>query len=1044
MPRFVLFHYSFLFAIATLLNPLFAANDWEDPELIGRNKLSPTATMFRFDTPEQAMQGGRDESPYVKLLAGDWKFQYAKNPDERSTNFFNEDFSDGDWDDINVPSSWERQGFGQAIYSNITYPFDKNPPFIAGPNGNPVGSYRRAFTVPEEWRKENRKILLHFDGVESAFYVWVNGKEVGYSEDSRTPTVFDITKYLKDGENLLAVQVFRWSDGSYLEDQDFWRLSGIYRDVYLEGIPQFRVHDFEVKTEFDKSLEDAKLKVDVTLENSTGKDVPGTLQAQLFDANGKVVAEADAPVKAASQADVQQTLALDVAKPKKWSAEMPNLYRLLLTLRDDQGKTIEVLPANVGFRKVEITDGLLRVNGEVLRVTGTNRHEHDPVTGHTISVESMIEDILLMKQHNINTVRASHYPNDPRWYDLCDKYGLYVIDEANIESHGMGYGHESLAKDPRWGKAHMDRMQRMVERDKNYPSIIIWSLGNEAGNGVNFEATYRWTKERDPSRPVQYEQAGWNDWNTDIRCPMYARIGEIVNYARNNPDRPLVLCEYMHAMGNSGGGFQDYWDAIDAWPALQGGCVWDWADLALEETDENGVKYCAFGRDYGFELNEGDCCDGMVLPDRTPNPSLLEAKHAYQPVGIKMIDAARGVVEIVNRYNFTSLDTLEGTWRLEEDGQVIQHGTLDDLQIAPGEHREVTLGFSLPSPQPDREYFVTLSFALKEDASWAKRGHVVATEQFQLLILAVATNKQETLGKTVEVEDGSNKLVLKGDGFVATINKSTGALESYVFNGRELLTGPLVPNFWRAPNDNDDGSQMSKRLGIWKSAGPERKVSDVKAVSLPNGSASVQIEQTIPANDSPLVTSYEVDSTGVIRVTMTLDPAGKLPELPRFGMQLAIPAEFKNITYFGRGPHENYVDRKSSAFVSRYQTDIEHFTHNYTRPQENGNRTDVRWLALADDKGAGLLFIGQPKLSVSAWPYSQKELEAAKHTNELPRGSSITVNIDGAQRGVGGDDSWGALPYPEYSLPSVYRSYSFVMWPFESGGEIGEIARTID
>ncbi len=718
---------------------------------------------------------------------------------------------------------------------------------------------------------------------------------------------------------------------------------------------------------------------------------------------------------------------------------------MLLTLRDEQGETIEIIPANVGFRKVEITEGLLRVNGQELRITGTNRHEHDPVTGHTISVDSMIKDILLMKQHNINTVRASHYPYDPRWYDLCDKYGLYVIDEANIESHGMGYGPESLAKDPRWGKAHMDRMQRMVERDKNYPCIIIWSLGNEAGNGVNFESTYRWTKERDPSRPVQYEQAGWNYWNTDIRCPMYARIGEIVNYARHNPDRPLVLCEYMHTMGNSGGGFQDYWNVIDAWPALQGGCVWDWVDQGLQETDENGVKYCRYGGDYGDKPNDDNfCCNGLVLPDRTPNPSLLEAKHAYQPVGIKVIDAARGVVEIVNRYNFTTLDTLEGTWRLEKDGQVIQQGTLKDLQIAPGVHREVTLGFSLPAPKPDREYFVTVEFSLKEDTPWAKRGHIIASEQFQLPILAIVADKKETAGKAVEVESVSGKIVLKGDGFAATVSKSTGALESYVFNGRELFASPLVPNFWRAPNDNDDGSQMPKRLAIWKSAGPERKVSDVQVVSLPNGSASAQVEQTILANDSPLITSYVVDSTGAIRVTMTFDPTGKLPELPRFGMQLAIPAEFKNITYFGRGPHENYIDRKASAFVSRYQTDIEHFTHNYTRPQENGNRTDVRWLALADDKGAGLLLSGQPLLSVSAWPYSQQELEAAKHTNELPQSSSITVNLDDAQMGVGGDDSWGALPYPEYSVPPVYRTYSFVMRPFKSGGDISEIARVVE
>jgi beta-galactosidase len=1035
-----------LLLVAWLWNSVSAANDWEDPEMIGRNKLAPTATMFRFDSPARAMTGSRDDSPYVKLLDGDWKFKYVGTPEDRPTDFYNVDFKDSNWDDIKVPSNWERQGFGQPIYTNINYPFDKNPPYIAGRNGNPVGSYRRTFTVPAEWVEQSRRILLHFDGVESAFYVWVNGKEVGYSEDSRTPAVFDITNEVRDGDNVLAVQVFRWCDGSYLEDQDFWRMSGIYRDVYLEGLPGFRIQDFEIKTEFDDKLEDAKLVVDVTFHNSTARAAEGKITAKLFDVSGKEVGSGDAEVKAPASDDAKQTLALDVSEPQKWSAEEPNLYRLLLTLNDGKGETVEVIPVNVGFRKVEIKDGLLQVNGKTIRVAGTNRHEHDPVTGHTLSVESMINDIVLMKQHNINTVRTSHYPNDPRWYDLCDQYGLYVIDEANIESHGMGYGRESLAKDPQWGKAHMDRTVRMLERDKNHPSIIIWSLGNEAGNGVNFEATYDWIKQRDRSRPVQYEQAGWWDRNTDIRCPMYARIGEIVNFARRNPDRPLILCEYMHAMGNSGGGFQDYWNAIDAWPALQGGCVWDWVDQGLEATDEQGVKYWKYGGDFGDKPNDDNfCCNGLCRPDRTANPSLIEASHAYQPVGIKVIDPGRGIVDIENRNSFTSLENLTAKWRLEEDGKVIEEGTLDDLNVGPGEHKQATLDFKPPTAQAGREYFVTVSFSLTGKNPWAEAGHVVAAEQFQVPANpTVVRDSRGTSGAAVQFDESPDNIVVKQTGWEASVSKKTGALESFKHNGQELLAKPLVPNFWRAPTDNDDGNKMPERLGVWKNAGPSRRVNGVTAKPANEGAIVVQVEAAVAPHESPLTILYTFRQDGTLEVTQTIDPRGELPELPRFGMQLAIPVGFSNVQYFGRGPHENYADRKASSFVSRYKTDLNDFTHSYTRPQENGNRTDVRWLALTNSEGGGLLFQGKPYLSVSAWPYSQEELTNAMHVNELPRDSkTITVNIDGGQMGVGGDDSWGALPYPEYTLPPVYRNYSFVLRPLKPGEDPGEIARQI-
>ncbi len=1017
------------------------ANDWEDPEVIGRNKLDAVATFYRFDTRDAALAGTRTNSPHMKLLGGTWKFHWVRTPEERPLDFFKEDFDLSEWHDIQVPSNWERQGFGQPIYTNITYPFDKNPPLIAGPNGNPVGSYRTTFTVPAEWA--GRRVHLHFDGVESAMYVWVNGQEVGYSEDSRSPAVFDLTDKLRDGDNTLAVQVFRWCDGSYLEDQDFWRLSGIFRDVSLRSIPQAGLYDFEVKTDLDEQYEDAVLEVEVTVANAADNQEKLAVALELLDAEGKTIAAAvSAPLEITEQGRAAGTLRAEIENPAKWTAETPNLHRLLLTVKDDQGAVIEVIPWNVGFREVEIKNAQLCVNGQPLRICGVNRHEHDPVTGHTLSTESMIQDIRLMKQHNVNTVRTSHYPNDPRWYELCDEYGLYVIDEANIESHGMGYGDESLAKDPKWGKAHLDRTIRMVERDKNHASIIVWSLGNEAGNGVNFYAAYDWIKQRDPSRPVQYEQAGWRDRNTDIRCPMYARIEEIVNFARRDPDRPLILCEYQHAMGNSCGNFQDYWDAIDAWPQLQGGCVWEWVEHGLLETDDQGRPYWAYGGDFGDQPNDGNfCLDGLVRPDRTPNPSLLELKYAYQPVKTSAVDLHRGLLRIQNKYAFNSLLLLQTSWRIEEDGVPIAEGELDDGDIEAGDDVTVAVALPLLKIQPGREYFLTVTYALRNNLPWADKGHVVAREQFRLPFGSPLAARSGEPADAGPLNSDETARTFSNDHFAVTCDES-GALSSLKFHGREYIASPLAANFWRVPTDNDKGNQMPRRLGAWKAARAEANVAWAEAVELDNGSGLFSFSKDLPAGNSSLGVEYLIDPRGWVEVTMTLRPDPTRPELPRFGMQLAVPGELKNITWFGRGPHENYVDRKASAFVSRYQSSLDDFWHNYTRPQENGNRTDVRWILLADDAGAGLLAVGQPYLSTSAWPYTMDDLAAARHANELPRRDAITWNLDGAQMGVAGDDSWGAQPHPQYTLPAVPRSYSFILRPYEpSMGDPGDVAR---
>ncbi|MCA9236240.1 MAG: DUF4981 domain-containing protein [Planctomycetales bacterium] len=1038
-------HTPFFLALGSLLIGAMAsaANDWENPQVIGRNKLDTVATFYRFDDAATARSGDRDSSPYVKLLNGTWKFNYVGTPQERPLEFFKADFDASDWDDIAVPSNWERQGFGQPIYTNVTYPFRKDPPRIAGENGNPVGSYLTTFTVPKGWA--GRRVLLHFEGVESACYVWVNGHEVGYSQDSRTPAVFDVTNFLQDGENSLAVQVFRWCDGSYLEDQDFWRLSGIFRDVFLQAVPEAGLYDLEVKTDLDADYRDADLAVTATLDNATDKPAKLTVEAALLDASGKQLT--GLPTVTATVPPHEHRPAkftAKIANPAKWTAETPNLYKLLVTVKNAAGEVVEVVPCNVGFRKVEIKDGLLQVNGRPLRVCGVNRHEHDPVAGHTISVESMIEDIKLMKEHNINTVRTCHYPNDPRWYDLCDQYGMYLIDEANIESHGMGYGRESLAKDPAWGKAHMARMVAVVERDKNHPSVIIWSLGNEAGNGVNFYENYKWAKQRDPSRPVQYEQAGWGDWNTDIRCPMYASIDSIVNYARHNPDRPLIECEYEHAMGNSCGNFKDYWDAIDAWPHLQGGCVWDWVDQGLLEHDDNGTPFWKYGGDYGDKPNDGNfCCNGMVRPDRSPNPSLLEAKYCYQPIAMRAIDLPNGVVEIENRYGFQALDPefVDLKWRIEEDGLPVAKGVVGDetLAIGPGDVRafELQVG-DLRATAGER--FLIVEARLHADQPWGDAGTLIAAEQFALPGAGAPSPKRDGAEVPVEVRDAGDALELVQGDYVIAVSKATGAMTKYTKGGRAAWSGEIAPNFWRAPTDNDNGNGMPQRLGVWKNA-----FSDEHPVEVTSDGDEIVARHMLLDGKAEVTLRYGLtpEGDGTLRFELEFIPHGALPELPRFGIQMTGPDALQNVTYFGRGPHENYVDRKASAMVSRYETTIDDLVHDYVRPQENGNRCDVRWIALTNDDGDGAIIIadGAP-LSVSAWPYSMSDLERARHVNELPERDFVTINYDGGQMGVAGDNSWGALPHAQYTLPPVHRKFSFLARPYTASmGDMGEVAR---
>ena len=1008
-----------------------STNDWENPAVISKNKLPPRATFYRYDTAEAARTGKRDDSPYLQLLNGDWKFHYVGTPAERPLDFHTADFDDSAWGTIRVPSNWELHGYGQPIYTNTVYPFDKNPPRIQGPNGNPVGSYRTTFTVPENW--QGRRIEIHFDGVQSAMYVWLNGQPIGYSQGSRTPAKFDLTPHLKAGQNVLAVQVFRWCDGSYLEDQDFWRLSGIFRDVYLEALPQSHIRDFEVTTELDANYKNAKLIVHANVHSADA-----TLEAELFAPSGK-----NFPLKQSSLSvnaelgELSSVMSVDMTAPAKWTAETPNLYRLVLTLTAKDGKPIESTAINVGFRKVEIKDGVLLVNGEYIYLNGVNRHEHDPITGHTIGRESMIEDILLMKRNNINAVRTSHYPNATQWYDLCDQYGLFVTDEANIESHGMRYGPESLAKFPAWQQAHLDRMRRMVERDKNHPSIIIWSMGNEAGNGVNFLAIYDWIKHRDPLRPVQYEQAHFDRRNTDIRVPMYARIPKITDYATGKLgklDRPLILCEYAHAMGNSVGNLAEYWEVMYKHRHLQGGFIWDWVDQGLLSTDKQGTEFYAYGGDFGEKPNSGAfCLNGLVQPDRTPNPSLHEVKKVYQRIKTTASDARKGRIAIENRYDFLSLDPFELQWEYSVEGKVAQRGQLPAPAIGPDESKQITLPLDQPSLTPGDEAHLLVRFVLKEETAWAKAGHVVAWDQFPISEWTANKRVKEPVAEgesKQQFEQSDEQIRVSSGSLTAIVSKKSGGLTSLKTNGEQLLAGPVMPNLWRVPTNNDKGAGLQWRLSVWRDAVQRGQLARCDV----GDDGRITSQWALKAGKSTYTCVYTVTPAGV-RIDAELDIKGQhknkqLPNVPRVGLRFQVPKQFDHLEWYGRGPHETYADRKTGAAVGRYSSTVAEQLHHYLKPQENSSKTDIRWLTLTNRAtGGGLKIVAERPIQATVWPYTAAALLKAQHPHEIKPGDTLTVSLDGVQMGVGGDNSWGARPLDQYMIWPGKHTFSVSLSP---------------
>ncbi len=910
------------------------------------------------------------------------------------------------------------------------------------------------------------------------FYLWINGEKVGMGKGSRTPVEFDITERLKPGDNLVAVENFRWCDGSYLEDQDFWRMSGIFRDVYLWSPPDLHMRDVEVKTPLDASYHDGKLNVAVAIENASSKPAKVSVEAQLFDPAGTTVATTTGSTNVdPKETDTYVHLSKPIANPLKWSAEAPHLYELLLTLKDETGATLEVVPLRVGFRSVEIKSGNLLVNGQRILFKGVDRHETDPDRGQAITINSMLKDLREMKRHNINAVRTSHYPNQPAWYDLCDRFGMYLVDEANIESHGMGYGEDTLAKKPEWRDAHLNRTMRMVERDKNHPAIIIWSLGNEAGNGPNFEATYDWIKQRDASRPVQYERAGF-DRNTDIYCPMYPKPSLLGEYADGEkvtegsgasftlgPEsartRPLILCEYAHAMGNSSGDMWSYWDQFYTKPYLQGGFIWDWVDQALRE-DVNqkpprvarplkpgANTFWAFGGDYGPPDTPSDgnfLCNGLVTPDREPHPGLLQVQHIYQYVHCKPVDLKTRTVEVKNWFDFTNLkDVADVQWSLSGDGRQLQSGTLPALDLAPHATTQVAIPVESFQPEPGVEYFLNLSFQLSHDEPWAERGYELAWDQFKLPDAAPAKAEDANALPQLDVEKSKSGVTISGKDFVAVFDKKVGALTSWKVNGVELIESPLRPDFWRAPTDNDRGRHMSQTQGVWQTAHAEATVKKFNVDSSDSHRAVVTVNLTLPKVDASWTTRYVVYGDGEVDVEANFEPHNTdLAKLPRLGMQMVMPAGFEQMSWLGPGPQETYIDRKD-ARVGVYSGSVrEQFYEDYVMPGESGNKVDVRWVALTSKDGVGLLAISDPAslLSVNAMHHTVEDLEAALHPFELPHRDSVVLNLDWKQQGLGGDTSWGRWPHDEYLIPCAPQKYRYRLRPIRTGDDPEQLART--
>lgn len=1044
-------------------------NDWENPLINGINRLPAHATMYSFDNADNAKTFDRSKSTRILLLNGIWDFYFSPVPEQAPQDFYKLRVSG--WQTIEVPSNWELKGWGTAIYTNVIYPFKVNPPYIDH-SDNPVGCYQREFEIPAGW--EGMNITLHLGGVSSAFYVWVNGKFVGYSEDSCLPSEFNITDKITTGKNTVSVKVFRWSDGSYLEDQDHWRLSGIQREVLLLAKPAVSIGDIFVQTIMDREYKNASLQIRPKIKCPANMDIKEyTLEAMLYGPDGSAVLEQ--PMKKDLPAIVNEVyprldnvrfalMEAPIVNPMKWTAETPNLYTLVFSLKDKEGKLLEATSTRIGFRSIETSvDGKILVNGKPVMFYGVNRHDHDRFNGKALKREEMLADVLLLKRFNFNAIRTAHYPNDPYLYDLCDEYGIYVIDEANLETHGLG---SYFSNQVEWNNAFMERGIRMVERDKNHPSVIIWSLGNESGRGPNHAAMAGWIKDYDYLRLIHYEAAQGNP-----RVPGYIRPGDpaypdrtvtlkanpidqpwldilgrfyptpsmATEVARQPGDnRPIIFSEYAHSMGNSTGNFKDLWDVFRSERRIAGGFIWDWIDQGLVKKDASGKEYYAYGGDFGDKINDGDfCINGVLFPDRTPKPALYEVKKVFQPVDITGKDPKSLTFNALNRQVFTTLDQYNIVWEITENGKNFMQGKLDIPSVLPGESFTFTIPLQKkPKIKPGAEYFLKTDFVLKQDLLWAKAGHSVAFEQFKLpWDTETAKTVQKMLPHVTVRSDDAVFLELTGRNFSIAFNKKTGVITNWTVNGKNLISGNgLRPSFWRPQTDNDfRGSKTHINLKDWKTAETERSVSSFTSDDLPDGSKEVTIIHRILDGKVKWINKIKISGDGTIGVDAEVDADKALPVIPKIGMTIQIPADYKNITWFGKGPQENYSDREYAAIVGLFSMNINEFITPYIKPQENANRTGIRWMRFTSTDGVGIEVFGNTLLSMSAWPWTAEQLEKANHTNELVANDFITINIDLKQMGVGGNDSWTqrAFPLSQYQIIPGKYSYSFTLTPLK-------------
>lgn len=1023
--------------VSTAQNQTPQLPDWEDPQVIQRNRLPAHSWSFPYRDAELAAQGNYRASRHYLSLNGRWKFHWSESPATRPANFYQPGYDLSEWGELPVPANWQMHGYDYPIYTNIKYPFPANPPHIPH-NYNPVGSYVRTFFVPTDWT--GQRIILHFGGVNSAFYVWINGEQVGYSQGSKTPAEFDISSQVRPGHNQIAVEVYRWCDGSYLEDQDMWRLSGIERDVYLYTQPPVYIADYFARTGLDDTYQNGDLDLTVDLAGDR-RGANYQLEVKLSERpGGRVVYSESQPV---AQGNTHR-FRTQVPSVRAWSAEKPHLYDLSIHLVHTDGTAL-IHRRSIGFRQVEIKNKQLHVNGVPILLKGANRHEHHPERGHVVTEADMLEDIKLMKLYNLNAVRCSHYPDDPRWYELCDEYGLYVIDEANIEAHGLGvydfpaYGYRmstSTARSPEWLPAHLDRVQRMVERDKNHPSIIIWSLGNEAGAGDNFQQCYDWIHQRDGSRPVQYEQA-WTDAYTDIVAPMYHTIDLMRDFLATDDDRPMILCEYSHAMGNSNGNLMDYWRLIEAEPQLQGGFIWDWQDQGLAKCTATGECFYAYGGDYGPKgvISDGDfCCNGILFSDKAIKPAMWEVKKAYQYLRFEAVDMEQGRFLIKNGYDFTNTNELLFRYELKSEGQVVQEGYFPAPDIAPHQSDIISLPLATTDLTAGREYFLHLYALLPSRRGLLDRGHIVATAQ--LPVREGKWNKPTIEPATrLRVVEQEETLRIIGQHFSLEFDKPSGWLNSYNFAGAELLRGPLRANFWRIPTSNDKGNGMPARLAGWKDVAADRQQVAI-TYERQADTLVVQVSSSLQTGDSPYRNTYRIFPDGKVRVEASFRKGNAdLPELPRFGMQLQMPGQYTQVSWYGRGPHENYIDRQASAYIDVYSSTVQDQYTPYVFPQENGNKTDVRWWKLTDKQGRGFLFQGDQPLSMSAHHYAMADFDdSVTHTHLIPWKDITEVHIDLQQMGVGGDNSWGLPVHDAYKLLDDNYEYSFWIIPVGERG----------